>query len=78
MINSFLAATRVIGADEGRYKIDYFIIHSQFNHRTYSNDVSIIKVQKSIAFSINVGPICLPFAYKNNDFTNKYLMATGT
>lgn len=59
------------------YEINNFIVHPDYVAQTLENDVAIVKTKKTIVFSSDVGPICLPFRYASNDFTGVDVTALG-
>lgn len=66
---------------ESKYTLDYpviqIIIHSQYNPNGNLNDLSLVRVQGAIEWSIGVGPACLPYVYQSTDFTNAYVTIAG-
>lgn len=42
------------------HPVEKFIIHENYNEITFENDIALLKIEKPIAFSKEVQPICLP------------------
>ncbi|XP_044744420.1 venom serine protease-like isoform X2 [Coccinella septempunctata] len=59
------------------YLTERFIIHPEFNPQTQNNDIAMVKTRMNIAFSLYVGPVCLPFRYTTNDFRGLPVTALG-
>lgn len=59
------------------YRISAFIPHSEYDNNTYANDIAVVRTERSIEFSKNVGPICLPFRYSTRDFTGDNVVVLG-
>jgi trypsin len=44
-------------------KITSFRPHPLYNSVTQANDIAVVQVSQDIVFSLEVGPVCLPFRY---------------
>lgn len=53
------------------------VIHPDYNPKTRSADVAIVKSTKEFDFSMKVGPVCLPFYYTQDTFTDDIVTALG-
>lgn len=42
------------------YGVDEIIGHPQYNPRTYSNDIALLRLNDTVQFNSKVYPICLP------------------
>lgn len=52
-----------------RYEISSSTRHPNYSSEKDINDIAVIKVKRAITFNAGVGPVCLPFKYKNRIFT---------
>ncbi|RWS08533.1 prophenoloxidase activating enzyme-like protein [Dinothrombium tinctorium] len=43
------------------FAVESVITHSEYNSKTYLNDIAILKLKRSVSFSKRISPICLPF-----------------
>lgn len=59
------------------YQVSAYEYHPQYNNTLQVNDISILRTSKAIAFSIYVGPVCLPFRYTSYDFFEQLVIALG-
>lgn len=59
------------------YVLEKFDIHPNYDVNTATNDIAIIKTQKHIKFSYDVGPVCLPFRYSSLSFTGETVTVLG-
>ncbi|CAB3255220.1 unnamed protein product [Arctia plantaginis] len=59
------------------YAITSFNIHPWFTESNYDFDISIVTVRNPIVFSELVGPICLPFKFRNWDFAGATVTMLG-
>ncbi|KAJ3648511.1 hypothetical protein Zmor_020308 [Zophobas morio] len=59
------------------YKISDFIMHLEYDSNTQVNDIAIVKTVKPIEFSLEVGPVCLPFRHTWMDFFAETVTAVG-
>ena len=59
------------------YVLDKIMVHEDYNSDTYKNDIAIVKTQNVIVYSERVGPMCLPFRYSTQDFTEEWVTALG-
>lgn len=61
------------------YRVEAIIKHPQYNSNTNLNDIALVKITSTtpIEWSMGVGPACLPYLYRNTDFTNAYLDIVG-
>lgn len=62
--------------------IAQIIAHESYvpNSSTQYNDIALIRMARSIAFSINIKPVCLPFAaanMRNENYENILLTVAG-
>nr|CAD7197623.1 unnamed protein product [Timema douglasi] len=48
------------------YRISRVIGHQDYNTLSEANDIGLIKVNQDILFSLEVGPVCLPWNYKGS------------
>lgn len=86
-VNDELVSVRLgeheIGNDEdGAIPLDLSVesvqIHAEYNARTYDNDIAILKLNESVAFSKAIRPICLPsFKVEEGQFTDKQPFVAG-
>ncbi|CAG9860337.1 unnamed protein product [Phyllotreta striolata] len=56
--------------------VEQSIIHPEYNNRTITNDIALIRVQKISINIENIRPICLPLDNLRNSIP-EYLIATG-
>nr|CAD7432064.1 unnamed protein product [Timema monikensis] len=77
LVNKLLNQTVVLvgdhdtstGADTNAsrlYLISRVIGHQNYNTLSEANDIGLIKVNQDILFSLEVGPVCLPWNYKGS------------
>lgn len=59
------------------YPTTQWIVHENFNPNTYMNDIALLKTVNDLKYSRGVGPICLPFVYATQDFSNNAVDAAG-
>ncbi|XP_044729853.1 venom serine protease 34-like [Chrysoperla carnea] len=59
------------------YNSAEFLIHRDFNSQTFENDIALVKTTKPIAFSLEVGPACLPILYQTTNFVGTYVTELG-
>lgn len=52
-----------------------FIMHEDYDHSTYENDIAIIVLQYVVKYSVFVQPICLPLP--GPDYTNTTAIVAG-
>ncbi|CAG9834361.1 unnamed protein product [Diabrotica balteata] len=50
------------------YLVTKYWTHPQYNANSQINDIAIIKTDEAMTFSLNVGPVCLPFVYDGYTF----------
>ncbi|CAF0764475.1 unnamed protein product [Brachionus calyciflorus] len=68
---------------QNTYEIKKFIIHPEYNHSLYKNDIALIVLNRSLKFSEKILPICLPpyetesIVYKNKVFVIGWGSNTG-
>ncbi|XP_011878430.1 PREDICTED: transmembrane protease serine 9-like [Vollenhovia emeryi] len=57
--------------------IDEVILHEDFesDYLHDTNDIALIRLQRSVKIDENVRPVCLP--HKGSDYTEKYVQVTG-
>ncbi|CAH0717937.1 unnamed protein product, partial [Brenthis ino] len=70
------------GADSNAtqlFRVSRIITHPYYTPANYDYDVAIVKVLGQIIFSALVGPVCLPFKYRNSnyDFTGDTVTVLG-
>lgn len=58
-------------------RISSFIIHEKFDDISNSHDIALLRPRASFIFSRGIQPACLPFRYRNENFTGKSLTAVG-
>jgi len=51
--------------------------HPQYDDQTMDNDMSLLKVRSQIVYGQTISPVCLPFAYANDDFSGTTVSASG-
>ncbi|KAJ8979228.1 hypothetical protein NQ317_019080 [Molorchus minor] len=59
------------------YTVSAFEMHPEFNQQSLLNDIAIVQTTREIAFSLYVGPACLPFRYTTLDFGGQTVTALG-
>ena len=47
-------------ASEQVFSVAKWISHPRYNSRTFANDVALIKLNRPVAFSNVISPVCLP------------------
>ena len=52
-------------------------MHLEYDSNTQVNDIAIVKTVKPIEFSLEVGPVCLPFRHTWMDFFAETVTAVG-
>lgn len=52
-------------------------MHPYYDDHTKQNDIAVLKTQQFITFSLDVGPVCLPFRYSSTSFTGASVTALG-
>ena len=45
---------------EEEYFVSKKIVHNEFNHHNYHNDIALIKLNRRVQFSSHIRPVCLP------------------
>ena len=58
--------------------MESFVKHPNYNSDTQDNDIAIVTVNGVIAFSQQVGPVCLPFDHAGDSFGGNYVDVIGT
>ncbi|XP_014608726.1 PREDICTED: venom serine protease-like [Polistes canadensis] len=58
-----------------RYSVEEVTIHPDYWQ--HFNDIAIVKTKERIDYSMQVGPVCLPFNYMDKDFVNETVTASG-
>jgi len=51
--------------------------HKDYNDNTMDNDVSLLKLSRTITFTNSISPVCLPFNYANDEFSGTTVTASG-
>ncbi|CAH1279676.1 unnamed protein product [Diabrotica balteata] len=59
------------------YRTESYWEHPNFDIATGQNDVAIIRTLQPIAFSLLVGPVCLPFLYSYDTFARENVTILG-
>ncbi|XP_018366640.1 PREDICTED: venom serine protease-like [Trachymyrmex cornetzi] len=59
------------------YKLNKCMIHPYYDMKETDNDIAICETAKSIKYSAEVGPVCLPFKHKNDSFIDESVTALG-
>ncbi|XP_011166277.1 venom serine protease isoform X2 [Solenopsis invicta] len=59
------------------YRLEGCVIHPNYYENTGDNDVAVCKTSKTITFSANVGPACLPFRLRYKSFAGSNVTALG-
>jgi trypsin len=44
-------------------RTESFKLHPLYNSVTKENDIAVVRVSQDIEFSLDVGPVCLPFRF---------------
>ncbi|XP_011684750.1 PREDICTED: venom prothrombin activator nigrarin-D-like [Wasmannia auropunctata] len=54
-------------------------VHPEYNPRTYTNDVAVLKTSQEVPFTLSVHPICLPVddIIRNRNLENTYPFVVG-
>ncbi|XP_060534549.1 CLIP domain-containing serine protease HP8-like, partial [Cylas formicarius] len=60
------------------FRAEKMMIHPNYNKRTYTNDIALIRLDYNANFSYsNIKPICLPVSEINDDLTGKSAIVSG-
>ncbi|RVE41563.1 hypothetical protein evm_013788 [Chilo suppressalis] len=59
------------------HRIEQFIIHPLYSSLNYDYDIALLRLNKSLEFSHRVGPVCLPFKFKNTTMPGPNLTILG-
>ncbi|CAH0403060.1 unnamed protein product [Chilo suppressalis] len=59
------------------HRIEQFIIHPLYSSLNYDYDIALLRLNKSLEFSHRVGPVCLPFKFKNTTMPGSNLTILG-
>lgn len=59
------------------YIIAQFLSHPGFTTQPVSNDIALIRTLQPIQFNEAVGPVCLPWKYRSNNFNGATVEACG-
>ncbi|XP_050504690.1 venom serine protease-like [Diabrotica virgifera virgifera] len=59
------------------YEVSNYWKHPQYDANTQINDIAIVQSRYLIAFSLDVGPICLPFIYEQYNFNYQSVTLLG-
>lgn len=72
----------VIGAETNStklFRVEEIIVHAEFDFNSASSlyDIAVVKTERIIVFTMDVGPACLPFRYYEDSFTNQTVEILG-
>ncbi|KAH0566767.1 venom serine protease-like [Cotesia glomerata] len=59
------------------FRAKSFIIHELYNEANLDYDIALVNIDGTITFSQLVGPVCLPFKHKRQDFEGKTVEILG-
>lgn len=59
------------------FGITQYIIHPDYDTKSYLNDIAVLRTRGGIVYSAAVGPICLPFKFFKSNFLNATVTALG-
>ncbi|CAH0717938.1 unnamed protein product, partial [Brenthis ino] len=59
------------------FRVASFLVHPQYTPSNYDYDIAIVRLAGQIRFSALVGPVCLPFRFRNDDFTGSPVTIIG-
>jgi len=57
------------------HDVEQIILHPNYNPRTTTNDISLVKVTQPISFNVNVQPVCAP--EQSNDYHYRKSLTSG-
>lgn len=59
------------------HSIKTLIPHANYNSATGQNDIALIRLNEDIKYNDAVGPVCLPWKFRNNKFENEPVTIAG-
>ncbi|XP_055625772.1 venom serine protease-like [Toxorhynchites rutilus septentrionalis] len=59
------------------YVLAQFLAHPGFSNRPVSNDIALIRTLQRIQYNDGVGPVCLPWKFRANNFDGAVVEACG-
>ena len=45
---------------EEEYFVSKIILHNEFDHHNYHNDIALVKLNRRVRFSKHIRPVCIP------------------
>ena len=57
---------------EEEYFISKVILHNDFDHHNYQNDIALVKLNRRVHFSKHVRPVCIPTSKSKYMLSNTF------
>jgi len=51
--------------------------HPRYNTTTMDNDMSLLKLSRSVTYTSTISPVCLPWNYRSDEFAGTTITASG-
>lgn len=59
------------------YRVSMLVPHPFYTEPPFTNDVGLVRTANPIQFNQFVGPVCLPWKFRESTFTNESVEASG-